>query len=296
MVDVLKKSLSAIAALAGASSLFAGSALAEDPPKFASSFNIGIASNYVFRGYSQSKQDPALQGGIDLTYGIAYFGLWASHINFGNEGDAVGGGSLSTRQVKTELDVYGGIKPVLGPATFDLGVILYSYPGANDNGLAALQVEDQNYVEFKVGVSGAFIPGLDKLTLGGTAYYSPEYQAKQGSVWTVEGSASYEFPAVGVVTPTVSALIGGQFGDSTGIDGFQKIGKFNLGNGSDSLAYWNVGITLAVEKLSFDFRYWGTDVSDKGGSTGNNFCKGVAVTGSYNQCGDQFAFIGKFTY
>ena len=296
MVDLLKNSLSAIAAVAGASSLFAGSALADDPPKFTYSFNVGIASNYVFRGYSQNKEDPALQGGIDLGYGIAYFGLWASHINFGNEGDAVGGGSLNLRQVKTELDVYGGIKPVLGPATFDLGVILYSYPGENADGAVRLQVEEQNYVEFKAGVSGAFIPSLDKLTLGATAWYSPEYQTKQGSVWTFEETAAYELPAVGPVTPTISATLGEQVGDSTGIVGTTKVGKFNLGNGSDDLTYWNVGVTLAVEKLSFDFRYWGTDVSSKGGSTGNNFCSGVAVTGSYNQCGDQFAFIGKFTY
>ena len=287
MVDVLKNSMAAIAALAGASSLCAGSALAEDPPKFTYSFNVGIASNYVFRGYSQSKQDPALQGGIDLGYGIAYFGLWASHINFGKEVDAgFGGPSNLDRQVTTELDVYGGIKPVWGPATFDLGVILYAYPGANDNGAVHLQVEDQNYVEFKAGVSGAFIPTLDKLTLGGTFYYSPEYQGKQGSVVTLEGTAAYEFPAIGPVTPTVSALIGGQFGDSTGKIGVLQVGKFNLANGSDSLAYWNAGVTLAVEKLSFDFRYWSSDISNT-----NNFCHGPFL-----QCGDQFAFIGKFTY
>ena len=187
MVSPIKTSLSMLALVATMGS-FSAAALASDPTpapedrKFTYSFNIGGTSDYVFRGVSQNKENPAIQGGIDLTYGIAYFGLWASNIDFGKNGDL-------SKQVSTELDIYGGIKPVWGPATFDLGVIYYSYPGANDNGKGngTIQVFDQNYVEFKAGVSGAFIPQLDKLTLGGTVFYSPEYQGKQGEVWRCEG-------------------------------------------------------------------------------------------------------------
>ena len=42
---------------------------------------------------------------------------------------------------------------------------------------------------------------------------------------------------------------------------------FNVG-GKDHYYYWNAGLTLAVEKLSFDFRYWDTDIS---GCTGGVF-------------------------
>ena len=274
-----------LAAIAGFSAMGTAATAADEPPKFTYSFNIGLASDYVFRGVSQNREKPAVQGGIDLGYGIAYFGLWASNINFGNNDVACG--PATQKQVTTELDIYGGIKPVVGPATFDLGVIYYAYPGANDGGAAKFQVEKQDYVEFKAGVSGAFIPALPKLTLGGTVFYSPEYQAKQGDVWTVEGTAAYELPAVGPVTPTISALIGGQFGDAgkTTI-GAPLVGKFTLGNGSDDLAYWNVGVTLAVEKFSFDFRYWSTDISNT-----NNFCNG-----RFLQCDDRFVFLGKFTY
>jgi uncharacterized protein (TIGR02001 family) len=259
---------------------FVHSASAEDN-KLTYSFNVGATNDYVFRGVAQNKENPSVQGGIDLTYGIAYFGLWASNIDFGRNADGPRG-ALNSKQVSTEVDIYGGIKPVVGPATFDLGVIYYAYPGANDNGAAKLQVENQDYVELKGGVSGAFIPALPKLTLGGTVFYSPEYQGKQGSVWTVEANAAYELPAVGKVTPTISALVGSQYGDSAnGTIGNLVVGKFNLANGADDLTYWNAGITLAV-----DFRYWNTDISNA-----NNFCNGQVL-----QCNERFVFLGKFTY
>lgn len=286
-------------ALAGAGLAMVGlagaaSAAEEAKSPFTYSFNVGITSDYVFRGYSQKREEPALQGGIDLSYAVtpsitAYWGVWASGVDFGNNADATG-----SRIVGSEVDIYGGIKPTWGPATFDLGVIWYTYPGSEDHGPAALQVRQQNYVELKAGVSGAFIPSLDKLTLGATVYYSPEYQGGQGDVVTAEGTAAYELPKIWVFTPTVSGLIGGQWGSdgkATFASGFATKG-FQLGNGSDSLMYWNAGISLALEKFTFDFRYWGTNVADdasKGGVAG--WCTGAVL-----QCDDRFVFTAKFTY
>jgi len=278
MVSPIKISLAALAAMGCLSS----AALASDPTpaeegrKFTYSFNIGATSDYVFRGVSQNRENPAIQGGIDLGYGIAYFGLWASNIDFGEL-------PAGTNTVSTEIDVYGGIKPVWGPATFDLGVIYYAYPGANDNGGA--QAQEQDYVEFKAGVSGQFISMLPKLTLGGVVFYSPEYQGKQGEVITTEATAGYELPAIGIFTPTISALYGMQFGE-----GGSTVGKFILANGKDDLAYWNVGISLAVQKFTFDFRYWDTDISNSG-TVSSNLCNGSAL-----QCDERFVFSGKFTY
>ena len=177
MPALLKFTTGALALAAGCSALSVV-ASADEPAKFTYSFNVGVTNDYVFRGVAQNREKPSAQGGIDLTYGIAYFGLWASNIDFGP--NVNGAGKPLSKQVSTELDIYGGIKPVVGPATFDLGVIYYAYPGANDRGLAAGQVEKQDYVEFKGGVSGAFIKELPKLTLGGVVFYSPEYQGKQG--------------------------------------------------------------------------------------------------------------------
>jgi uncharacterized protein (TIGR02001 family) len=255
---------------------FVQSAAAAEAPAFAYSFNIGATNDYVFRGVAQAREKPSGFGGLDLTYGMGYVGVWAANVDFGRNADATG-----SKIASTEIDIYAGIKPTLGPATFDLGVIYYAYPGANDD-FRKGQLKEQDYFEIKGGVSGAFIPMLPKLTLGGVVFYSPEYQGGQNEVFTTEASLSYEFPAIGKVTPSFSALLGAQYGDAK--DGFA------LANGKDDLLYWNAGITLAVEKFSFDFRYWDTNISNTG-ALSNNFCNGVSL-----QCDERFSFTAKFTY
>ncbi len=270
----------------------AGWAAEEEKPKFTYSFNVGATTDYIFRGVSQKGDDPALQGGIDLSYAVlptvtAYFGVWASGVDFGFNGDG-------TRIAGAEVDIYGGIKPTWGPATFDLGVIYYTYPGARDGGFAATQVYEQNYVELKAGVSGAFIPSLDKLTLGATVFYSPDYQGGQEQVVTVEGTAAYELPKIWVFVPTISGTFGAQFGkDGKNQFLFTGLKGFTLANGEDSLTYWNAGITLAVEKFTFDFRYWGSDIKNDNLAGGgvNGWC-----TGKFAQCDDRYVFTAKFTY
>ncbi len=102
----------------------AAPAAAEEGRKFTYSFNVGATSDYVFRGISQSDNDPALQGGADFGYGILYAGVWASMVDFAGAPPA-----------DAEVDWYGGIKPTwnspFGTINLDFGVIYYSYPGAN---------------------------------------------------------------------------------------------------------------------------------------------------------------------
>jgi uncharacterized protein (TIGR02001 family) len=207
--------------------------------KFTYSFNIGATSDYVFRGISQNDNDPTIQGGIDVGYGILYAGWWASGINF----------NAINNDANVEMDWYGGIRPTWGKATFDFGVIYYSYP-SESYGSLALVTPDLNYVELKAGVSGEIFKNL---TAGFTTYWSPEYFAETGNVWTFEGVAAYTFHAVGVFTPSVSGTVGYQDGNSSDYSGF---------NGFDNYWYWNAGLALAVDKLTFDFRYWGTNASD----------------------------------
>ncbi len=216
----------------------AAPAPADEGRKFTYSFNLGATSDYVFRGISQNDNDPTIQGGIDLGYGILYAGVWASGINF----DAI------LNDADLEVDWYGGIKPTWGPATFDFGVIYYSYPagGYTTNPPFGL---DLDYVELKAGVSGTIHTNL---ALGAIVYWSPDYFAETGNVWTFEGTAGYTFHQIGVFTPSITGLIGYQTGDDA---------YYQTWNGFDNYWYWNAGLALAVEKLTFDFRYWGTNAS-----------------------------------
>lgn len=205
------------------------------------SVNIGGTTDYVFRGISQNLEDPAIQGGVDLSYGLFYLGVWSSNVDF-----IPGSGGPGSGDASIEVDIYAGIKPTLGMVTFDLGVIYYAYPGARTGGLTGNA--DLDYVELKFGASTS----IDRFSFGVTGFYSPDYFAESGDVWTVEGTMAYTLPDVWIFSPTISALIGASFGD----DNPASAWVFNFG---DDYVYWNVGLTLGVDKLSFDFRYWDTD-------------------------------------
>ena len=66
----------AVLALIAASTAIALPAVAQDTgPQW--SFNVAAASDYVFRGVSQTEEDPAISGGVDVTVGSFYAGTWA---------------------------------------------------------------------------------------------------------------------------------------------------------------------------------------------------------------------------
>ena len=116
--------------------------------------------------------------------------------------------------------------------------------------------------------------------------------SSSGATWTIESTAAYELPKFGVFTPTISALLGSQYGDF-------DVNKFNAGqatyvqaNGKDSYYYWNAGVSLAFDKLTLDFRYWDTNVHNANPVTGtSNFCNGRVF-----QCDERFVFTAKITY
>jgi uncharacterized protein (TIGR02001 family) len=101
-------------------------ALAQDAPASPLSFNVGLVSDYLFRGVSQTHGDPALQGGVDYAHPSGFYvGAWASTITWVK--DFLGRGSL-------EIDVYGGYKNAFGGGdwTYDVGYIAYNYPRHGD--------------------------------------------------------------------------------------------------------------------------------------------------------------------
>ncbi|MCB1483959.1 MAG: TorF family putative porin [Hyphomicrobiaceae bacterium] len=217
--------LAGVAALASAA--LAGSANAEDRA-FEWSITVGGTSDYVFRGLSLNNEEPAAQGSVDMSYGIFYAGAWAS--NVGVKGDGA--------YAPMELDLYTGIKPTLGQFTFDFGLIGYLYPIADDPG---------NYLELKAGVSTEIFKSL---TGGVTFYYTPD-QNNYPKTWTVEGTLAYELPQMHIFTPTLSGTLG--YSDDP-----DNAGAFSMY--TDNYTYWNVGLALAVEKFTFDFRYWDTNL------------------------------------
>ena len=116
-----------VLALAAAASaiLLPTLALADDSPI---AYNIGAVSDYRYRGISQSKLEPALQGGVDWSGGPLYVGTWLSTIQWVHDaGKAVGGDS---GDAPVEWDLYGGTKgEIAKDLSYDVGVLAYVYLG-----------------------------------------------------------------------------------------------------------------------------------------------------------------------
>ena len=43
---------------------------------------MALTTEYVFRGFSQTEEGPAVQGGYDVTCNIFYAGVWASNLDW----------------------------------------------------------------------------------------------------------------------------------------------------------------------------------------------------------------------
>jgi uncharacterized protein (TIGR02001 family) len=170
-----------LALAAAVASLSMGTAaLADDAP--AVTFNVGVASDYVFRGVSQTDEGAQVFGGADLTSGVFYAGVWASNVDFGDD-------------TKAEIDGYAGFKPTVGDISLDLGAIYYGYVDAPSG-------SDYGYWEVKAAGSAPVGP----LTLGAGFYYSPDFFGGTGGAlyselngsgspadkWTISGAIGHQ--------------------------------------------------------------------------------------------------------
>ena len=179
--------------------------------------SVALTTDYVFRGITQSRSDPAIQGSFDYTNGSFYAGVWGSSINFGGD-------------ESLEADVYSGFRPSLGPVAFDLGVIGYFYPGAADD------AAELDYIEAKLGAS---ITPVEHLTLGATAYFSPDFTGETGEALYTEASAAYAF--------TEAFSVSGALGN-------QEIDE------AVDYSTWNAGASFTAHGFKFDVRYYETDL------------------------------------
>ncbi len=113
---------------------------AKAEPDFTLSYNAGVVTDYRYRGVSQTRLRPALQGGIDFAHKSGFYvGTWASTIKWIK--DSGGHGDI-------EWDLYGGYKGTAGPVGYDVGVLRYQYP---DNSLNPSANTTELYVAGTLG-------------------------------------------------------------------------------------------------------------------------------------------------
>ena len=89
------------------------------------SYNMALHSEYIFRGYTQTHNDPALSGGIDYEHSSGfYLGAWASNVSWIRDAGASDSGH------SLEIDVYGGFAGEIGDTGigYDIGCLPSFYP------------------------------------------------------------------------------------------------------------------------------------------------------------------------
>jgi uncharacterized protein (TIGR02001 family) len=154
-----------------------------DDKKLTLSATTVFTTDYIFRGVSNSDENPAVQPEIDLYYGMFYAGMWGSNTDFG---DGV------------EIDYYVGITPKWGNFTFDIAGLAYTFPGFNDI----------DYYELKTGATWA----SGNWSLRATNYWSPNNFGLDTESDAIEGAVGYAFSGklFNFFTPSISGLIGYQ--------------------------------------------------------------------------------------
>ncbi len=124
--------------------------------------NITLATDYVFRGVSQTNQDPALQAGIEYAADRGlYVGAWGSNISWLSDAST----TLSPISSSLEVDLYGGYRGKFSDAvSFDVGALYYWYPGDFPSGFNSADT-----LELYAGIG---VAANEKLSLGAKYSYA----------------------------------------------------------------------------------------------------------------------------
>ncbi|OGT23301.1 MAG: hypothetical protein A2342_10215 [Gallionellales bacterium RIFOXYB12_FULL_54_9] len=110
-----------LAALAVPGIAMAADVAPASPHTFTS--NVGLVSDYLYRGISQTGGKPAIQGGFDYAHSSGFYaGVWGSSISWISDGGLASNAGL-------ELDTYLGFKNSFADDfSYDVGFLRYNYP------------------------------------------------------------------------------------------------------------------------------------------------------------------------
>lgn len=137
--------------------------------------NLGLTSDYRFRGISQSQNAPAVQGGVDYAHSSGlYIGNWNSSVS----------SQLYTNGAGVESDLYAGWKKeIVKDVTIDIGSYNYFYPRATTTAKTGSNFD--TYEAF-VGVSYKDLIGAKYSQTLGNGYFGTA-NAKNTNYTQVDG-------------------------------------------------------------------------------------------------------------
>lgn len=205
-----------------------------------------IVSDYRFRGFSQTGEDPAAQAGITVTHKSGFYvGTWASTIDL----PAVG------NSLNTEIDLFAGYSKEIKPGlTVDAGLLYYLYPA---HGVT----NDTDFFEPYVNLTGTFGPASLKV--------GANYSWKQSALRDAFGdkaSAIYLHAEPSVTIPNSPIGLNAHVG-------YAKSDAFPGGGEGDGHVWdYSVGGTVTWKNLTLGVSYVDTDepsaIAETAGSDG----------------------------
>lgn len=170
----------------------ASGALALEPGRAVSvEGEIGVVSDYRFRGVSLSDDDPAVQGGLTASLASgAYGSVWASTI------DEYGAGA-DGKGATVELDYTLGWALEAGGYDIDVAASLYTYPGGTGVSYVELPVSISRQVgPWAWTLGGAYAPSQSNLGDKDNSYgYGKAHWTATDDAFWLEGQAGYEHGA-----------------------------------------------------------------------------------------------------
>lgn len=187
--------------------------------------NVGIVSEYQFRGLAQTDEHPALQAGLDYAHDSGFYaGFWGSNVDF-NDGD----------EATVEIDLYSGWGGEYEGFAWDLGGIYYAYPGADSS---------LDYDFFEVAASLGY--DFDFVNLTGAVNYSPNFLLGSGHATYLSANAEIPLP----YDFSLNGHVGKQF--------IEKEATF----GSPDYADWSFGVGYSLAGFDLSLSYVDTDLKD----------------------------------
>lgn len=208
--------------------------------------NASFSNNYLWRGLTQSENEPAISGGIDYAHDSGwYIGTWVSNVEYG-----------TTDTYSYEHDMYIGYAGEYQEIGYDFGYLYYNYDEDNDIDFGELygslswrgfSVTAWLFAHTEFGESNG-IPIIGK-----------DYDLGFGSTYYLQGDYAWEIKE------------GLELGFHVGYHNGDFVDAFNFADGTDDYVDWNVSLS----KGGFGFVVSGTDLDDSPAGLQNDQIKFV---------------------
>lgn len=215
--------------------------------------NISVSNNYLWRGLTQTTDEPAASGGVDVAFenGI-YIGTWISNVQY-----------AADDPFSYEHDIYIGYAGEYNGLSYDVGYLYYNYNEQAEFDFGEVYAS-LGYKGFSVTASIFAHTQADESA--GQAVVGRDYNYGFGDAYYVSMDYSIAIPALeGTALEGVEVGLHAGYHDGDFVDGFNFAdGTFNYFDYSAS-----------ISKSGFSVLISGTDLEDSPTNLNNDSIKFV---------------------